>query len=136
MITMQAIKANMTQGLNHGSYVETCDNSGAKLLKIISVKRSKTRKGRSPSAGVGDLVMAAVKKGQPAMRKQVVFAVIVRQKKEYKRPDGMRVKFEDNAAVVLKDEKGNPKGTIFKGPVAKEAASRYPGVAKVAGMIL
>ena len=75
---MQAIKANVTKGLNHGSNVETCDNSGAKIIRIISVKGSKTRKGRAPSAGVGDLVLASVKKGQPAMRKQVVFAVIVR----------------------------------------------------------
>ena len=133
---MQAIKAQVTKGLNHGSYVETCDNSGAKLLKIISVKGAKTRKGRAPSAGVGDLVLAAVQKGQPAMRKQVVHAVIVRQKKEFRRPDGTRVKYEDNAAVVLKDDKGNPKGTIFKGPISKEAASRYPGIAKVATMIL
>ncbi len=133
---MQPIKAKVTKALNHGSYIETCDNSGAKLLRIISVKGSKTRKGRSPRAGVGDLILASVKKGQPSMRKQVVFAVIVRQKKEYRRPDGTRIKFEDNAAVVLKDDKGNPKGTIFKGPIAKEAANRWPGVAKVANIIV
>ncbi len=133
---MQPIKAKVTKALNHGSYIETCDNSGAKLLKVISVKGSKTRKGRSPRAGVGDLILASVKKGQPSMRKQVVFAVIVRQKKEYRRPDGTRIKFEDNAAVVLKDDKGNPKGTIFKGPIAKEAANRWPGIAKVANIIV
>ena len=48
----------------------------------------------------------------------------------------MRVKFEDNAAVVLKDEKGNPKGTIFKGPIAKEATERWPGIAKVAKIVV
>jgi large subunit ribosomal protein L14 len=133
---MKAIKANVTNGLQVGSYVETCDNSGAKILKITGVKRKKTVKGRIPGAGVGDMVVAAVKKGRPDMRKTVVYAVIVRQKKEYKRPDGTRVMFEDNAAVVLKDEKGNPKGTIFKGPVAKEAAGKFPGVAKVANIIL
>ena len=70
------------------------------------------------------------------MRKTVVPAIIVRQRKEFRRPDGIRVRFEDNAAVVLKDEKGNPKGTIFKGPIAKEVADRWPAVAKVASMIL
>lgn len=70
------------------------------------------------------------------MRKTTVLAVIVRQKKEYRRPDGMRIKFEDNAAVVLKDDKGNPKGTIFKGPIAREAAERYPGIAKIATIIV
>lgn len=133
---MQPVKANITRGLPVESLVETCDNSGAKLIKIFTVVGAKTRRGRIAAAGVGDLVMAAVKKGRPEMRKQVVFAIIVRQKKEYRRPDGMRIKFEDNAAVVLKDEKGNPKGTIFKGAIAKEACDRWPAIAKVASIIL
>ena len=133
---MKAIKANMTRGIPVGAYVTTCDNSGAKLLKVFTVVGLKTRKGRMPEAGVGDLVMASVKKGRPDMRKQVVFAIIVRQRRSYRRPDGIRVKFEDNAAVVLKDDKGNPKGTIFKGPLAKEACARWPAVAKVASIIL
>jgi len=116
--------------------VETCDNSGAKVVKVFGVRGHKTGKGRSPAAGVGDMVLAAVKKGSPEMRKQVVFAIIVRQKKEYRRPNGQRIKFADNAVVVLKDEKGNPKGTLIKGAVAKEAADRYPGIAKLANLIL
>ncbi len=133
---MQSRKANVTRGLLAGSWVVTCDNSGAKILKIISFKNRKTTRRRVPFGGVGDLVLAAVKRGKPEMRKQVVFAVIVRQKKEYRRSDGMRIKFEDNAAVVLKDDKGNPKGTILKGPIAKEAAGRWPGVAKIASVII
>ena len=133
---MKPIKATVTKGLNMGSYLETCDNSGAKLLKIVCVVGAKTVKGRFPAAGVGSLVQAAVKKGKPDMRKQVVFAVIVRQRKEYRRPNGVRIKFEDNAAVVLKDDKGNPKGTIFKGPIAKEACERWPGISKIASIII
>ncbi len=133
---MKAIKANVTNGLQVGSYIDTCDNSGAKVLKITGVKRKKTVKGRIPGAGVGDMIVASVKKGRPDMRKTVVFAIIVRQRKEYRRPDGVRVSFEDNAAVVLKDDKGNPKGTIFKGPIAKESANKWPAVAKVANMVL
>jgi large subunit ribosomal protein L14 len=133
---MKAINATVTKALPMGSEVDTCDNSGAKVLRIFSVKGHKTHKGQSPAAGIGDLVQASVVKGKPDMRKQVVFAIIVRQKREYKRPDGTRIKFEDNAAVVLKDEKGNPKGTIFKGPIAKEATGRWPGVAKVASVIV
>ena len=133
---MRANKAKVTRALQNGSLIATCDNSGAKIIRVVSIKNVKTSKKRTPSCGVGDLVLAAVKKGKPEMRKQVVFAVIVRQKKEYRRPDGMRVRFEDNAAVVLKDDKGNPKGTIFKGPIAKEAAARWPGVSKVASIIL
>jgi len=133
---MKAIKAKITKVLLVGSMVSICDNSGAKIIKIIAVKRMKTVKRRVPSAGVGDLVMASVKKGRPDIRKQVVFAVIVRQKHEYRRPDGTRIKFEDNAAVVLKDDKGNPKGTIFKGPIAKEACERWPGISKISSIIV
>ena len=133
---MKAVKAKVVKGLPVGANVPTCDNSGAKVIEIISVKGYKGVKRRKPTAGVGDIVRAAVKKGRPDMMKQMVYAVIVRQKKEYRRPNGMRIKFEDNAAVVLKDEKGNPKGTIFKGPIAKEATEKWPGVAKVASIII
>ena len=133
---MKAIKANVTKALPHGAIIDTCDNSGAKVLKIFGVKGAKTTKGRMITARVGDIVQASVIKGKPDMRKTVVMAVIVRQRKEYKRLDGTRVKFEDNAAVVVKDVKGNPKGTIFKGPIAKEACERWPGIAKIANIII
>ncbi len=133
---MKAVKARIPRALPMGCSVSTCDNSGAKILRLISVKGLKTVKGRKPAARVGDLVLASVTKGRPDIRKQVVFATIVRQRKEYRRPNGERIKFEDNAAVVLKDEEGNPKGTIFKGAIAKEACDKWPGVAKVASIIV
>ncbi|HIG96372.1 TPA: 50S ribosomal protein L14 [Candidatus Woesearchaeota archaeon] len=133
---MQSQKAFVTRALNVGAYLETCDNSGAKIVKLFSVKGSKTVKGRIAAAGVGDLVQVSVKKGKPDVRKKVMFGVIVRQKKEYRRPDGMRIKFQDNSIVILKDDKGNPKGTIFKGPIAKEACDRWPPIAKIASIIV
>jgi len=133
---MKALKAKVTKGLPVEARISICDNSGAKIIKIFSVRGAKTVKGRKPSAGVGDFVMASVKKGNADMLKQVVMAVIVRQRKEYRRPDGMRIKFEDNAAVILKDEKGNPKGTILKGAIAKEACERWPGIARLARIIV
>ena len=133
---MKPLQSKMSNALPVGSQVPTCDNSGAKVIKIFAVLNKNTVKGRKPSAGIGDLCMASVKKGRPEMRKQVVHAVLVRQKKEFRRSDGTRVKFEDNAAVVLKDDKGNPKGTSFKGPIAKEACERWPGIAKLAGIIV
>ena len=133
---MQPIKSRITRALPVYSKIETCDNSGAKIIKIFTVIGQKTVKGRISSAGVGDLVMASVQTGKSDMRKQVVFAVIVRQKKEFRRADGTRIKFEDNAAVVLKDDKGNPKGTIFKGAIAKEACERWPGIAKIASIVV
>jgi large subunit ribosomal protein L14 len=133
---MKSVKATVSEGLFHCSLVPCCDNSGAKIIKVITFKRSKTIKGQIPGGGVGDMCIAAVVKGKPDMRKQVVFAVIVRQKKEYRRPDGMRVKFEDNAAVVLKDDKGNPKGTMIKGAIAKEVSIRWPAISKIASIIV
>jgi large subunit ribosomal protein L14 len=133
---MLALNSKPGRPLPVGAYVDACDNSGAKIIRINAVKGSKTVKGRLSAAGVGDIVIASVKKGKPDMRKKVVHAIIVRQKKEIRRADGTRIKFEDNAAVVLKDEKGNPKGTLIKGPVAKEAAARWPGVSKLASIIV
>jgi len=133
---MKALTAKVTKSLPHRAKIPTCDNSGAKILRLISVKGAKTVKGRYPTSRVGDLVLASVIKGSPQMRKQVVSAIIVRQKQPYRRPDGTRVCFESNAAVVLKDDKGTPKGTIFKGPIAKEAAERWPRIAKIASIVL
>lgn len=133
---MKGVKARLTRGLPHTANVFACDNSGARILRIISVKNAKTVKGRKPSASVGDYVMCSVVEGKPEMRKQVVAAIIVRQRMPYRRLDGVRIRFEDNAAVVIKDEMGNPKGTMIKGPIAKEAADRWPLVAKIAGMIV
>jgi len=133
---MKPIKARIPRALPIGTTMDTCDNSGAKRIKVFNIKNLKTVKGRKPAARIGDLVQASVIKGKPDMRKQVVFAVIVRQKKEYRRPDGTRIKFEDNSAVIVKDEQGNPKGTIFKGPIAKEVTERWPGIAKLAKIIV
>lgn len=133
---MKAITGKVTKALNVGAVISTCDNSGAKTIQIISVKGFRGIKGRMAAAGCGDLITAAVLTGKTDMRNKVVQAIVVRQKKEFRRADGMRVCFEDNSAVVLKDEKGNPKGTMVKGPIAKEAALRYPAIAKIANIIL
>ena len=133
---MKAIKSSTTRGLPVGATMGTCDNSGAKLVQIIGVRGLKTVKGRLQSAAIGDMVAVRVIKGKPDVRNKVALAVVVRQRKEYKRNTGMRVKFQENAVVLLKDDKGNPKGTIFKGPIAKEAAERFPGIAKVANIIV
>lgn len=133
---MKTLRSKLTYGLQKGSRVPTCDNSGAKIVRIISVFKHNTTKGRNPECGVGDLINCSVVNGSQDMLKQVVFAVIVRQKKEWRRPDGMRIKFEDNAVVVLKDDKGNPKGTILKGAIAKEVAERWPSIAKLANILV
>ena len=133
---MKAIKASVIRCLPHGANLVVCDNSGAKILRVMSVKNLKTVKGKASAAGVGDYITGAVQKGNLEMRKQVVNAVVVRQKKEYRRADGTRIKFEDNAVVIVKDEFATPKGTMLKGVVAKEAVDRWPAIAKIATVIV
>lgn len=132
---MKAISAKITPGLNLGAVLVVADNSGGKIAKLVSVKRGKSTKGRQSSAKVADMVKVSIRKGVPDMRRKTFDAIIVRQKKSYRRKDGERVAFEDNAVAILKDEKGNPKGTQIKGPVAKEVMERWPHVAKIASMV-
>lgn len=132
---MKAIKRNKTRGLPIGAEVEVVDNSGAKMVKIISVKGYKTIKRMLECGGVGDMATAHVIKGKPEMKHTVVKCVIVRQKQEYKRPDGTTIKFQSNGVVVLKDDKGVPKGTIIKGVIGREVGERFPAVARIANVI-
>jgi large subunit ribosomal protein L14 len=134
---MKAMKRSNTRGLPIGARVPVVDNSGAKEARIISVKGYKTVKRMLECGGVGDLVTAHVTKGKPEMKHTVVKCVIVRQKQEFKRPDGTTIKFESNGLVVLKDEKSaSPKGTIVKGAVAKEVGERFPAVARLANIMV
>ena len=133
---MKAIKAKIARALPFGAQLDAVDNSGAKLIRLFNVYKIKSVKGRMTAGGVGDLIMANVLKGKPDMKKKKVLAVIIRQKKAFRRRDGSRDKFEDNAAVVVKDNKGNPQGTLIKGPVAKEVCERWPGIAKIASIIV
>ena len=132
---MKAIRSNIPRALNAGARIDCVDNTGAKVLQIISVKKYRGVQNRYPRAGVGDICVVSVKKGTPEMRKQIFLAVVVRQKKEIRRPDGIRLTFEDNA-MVLVDESGIPKGTDIKGPVAREVAERFPKVGTTASIVV
>ncbi len=133
---MKAVKSRITKGLQKDSRIEVCDNSGAKIIKITLVIGHKGVRRRYPTCGVSDLILGSVVSGKPEMKKQVVPAVIVRQKMAYRRADGTRIVFAENAAVVLKDDKGNPKGTLIKGPIAKEVVERWPQIGKIASMVV
>ncbi len=131
---MKAVSAKITPGLNLGAVLVAADNSGAKLVRLVSVKRGKGTKGRQGSARIADLVKVSVRKGLPDMKGKVFDAVIIRQKKSYRRLSGERIAFEDNAVALVKDDKGNPQGTQIKGPVAREVMERWPSVAKIASI--
>jgi large subunit ribosomal protein L14 len=132
---MKPMSASVSRPLQAGSYIKSADNSGASLLQIITVKNYHGVKGRSPKCGIGSLIVAAVKVGDPKIKHEVVQAIIVRQKKEFRRKNGIRVKFEDNAAVLV-NEKGEPRGTKIKGPIAKEVVERFSMIGKIATMVL
>ena len=100
------------------SYLKVADNTGAKEIKCIRVLGGSTRK----FGNIGDVIVASVRKAQPGgtvKKGEVVKAVIVRSAKGVRRADGSYVRFDENAAVLIKDDK-NPRGTRIFGPVARE----------------
>jgi large subunit ribosomal protein L23e len=115
--------------------VNCADNTGAKSLMIISVYGIKGVLCRLPSACPGDLVMASCKKGKPELRKKVHPAVVVRQRKTWRRKEGQYIYFEDNAAVIV-NNKGEMKGSAISGPTAKEAADLWPRIASNSSSIV
>ena len=132
---MKPISASIVRALPVGAYIKCADNTGATLLQIIAVKGYKGVARRKPAAGIADVVVCTVKDGDEKMRHQIVTCAIVRQRKEYRRANGMRIKFEDNAAVVI-NELGERKGTRIKGPIAKEVVERFSAIGKIASIIV
>lgn len=132
---MKGLGSKVTKGLSVGSRMVCADNSGAKIVQVIGVKGARSKRSMYPKIGVSDIVIVAVKKGTPEMKKKVVKAVIVRQKKEFRRPSGMRIQFEDNAAVLI-DDQGLPVGTEIKGAVSREVSDRFPKVAAIAAAVV
>jgi len=132
---VEEFRPYVTRSLPVGAQIICADNSGAKILEIIMVTKTKTRVSRLPAAAVGDYVNVVVKKGPAELRKQVHGAIIVRQKYAVRRLNGVRVTFEDNAAVLSTPE-GEMKGTVIKGPVATEAAEKWPRLANLASMVV
>jgi large subunit ribosomal protein L14 len=128
---MKGLAAHITKSLQVGSTLWCDDNTGAKVLQIVGVKGYKGTRRDVPKAGIGNIVICSVKKGKPEIRKKIVKALIIRQRKAYRRRSGVWIKFEDNAAVLI-DDTGLPRGTEIKGIVAKEVAERFAKVATLA----
>lgn len=132
---MKAISSSASRGINVDSIINCADNSGSKTLNVIAVKVYKGTKRKKPAAAIGDLIVCSTVKGDVKKRHEIALAVIIRQKKEYRRASGMRIKFEDNAAVIVND-RGEPVGTEIKGPVAREAVERFSAIGKIASQIV
>jgi len=133
---MKGVAARLTKGLNLGSNCLASDNSGARIVRIVGLKGMKVKRGRQQYVKLGDFIKVSVRKGDPKLKGEIFDAVVIRQVKPFQRHTGERVAFMDNAVCLLKDDKGNPKGTQIKGPIAREVAERYPFVAKIAKFIL
>merc|ERR1719261_131971 len=128
-------KFRMSLGMSVAGVMNCADNSGAKNLYIMSVVGIGARLNRLPAGASGDMVMATVKKGKPDLRKKVTPAVIIRQRKAFRRLDGTYIYFEDNAGVIV-NQKGEMKGTAISGPVAKECADLWVRIASAASTIV
>ena len=117
------------------SRLDVADNSGARMATMIGV----IGKGTATSARVGDVIVASVKQALPntgVKKGDVVRAVIVRTAKEYGRPDGSHIRFDENAAVLITPQ-GSPRGTRIFGPVARELRERnYMKIVSLAPEVL
>ena len=133
---MKAISAKTPKAIQLHTMLNCADNSGAKVLQLIAVKRFKGIKRTLSRAGIGDVIVCTVKKGKENMRHTIVYCVIVRQKKEIRRADGTRVKFFDNAAVIINSKTNDPQGTEIRGVIAKEAIERFSSIGKIASIVV
>lgn len=132
---MKGLPGRQIRGLPVGARIKCVDNTGAKIVQIVSVMKYHGTHRRLPLAGIADLVVVTVKKGTPEMRRQLLNAVIVRQRRPFRRSNGVMLEFEDNAAVITTPT-GEMKGSDIKGPVAREAAERWPRIAAIASIIV
>jgi len=132
---MKGLPGRRTRGIPTGARLVCIDNTGAKIVQVVAVPGYHGTRRRYPSAAIADMLVVTVKKGTPETRKQLMRAVIVRQRRPYRRPEGTMVQFEDNAVVIV-TETGETKGTDIKGPVAREAAERWPRIAATASIIV
>jgi len=128
-------KPKISRGLPTGAVIRCSDNSGARELRVIQVIGYKGRLRRVAAAAIGDMIITSVRKGAPDMRNKIFRAVVVQQRKPFRRKDGVWVQFEDNAAVIMTPE-GEMKGSEIRGPVAREAAERWPRIASAASIIV
>lgn len=130
-----AQRTRTSRGIPVGAIIKCADNSGARALRVIQVTGYKGRLRRVPAAGVGDMLTISVRRGTPDMRRKIFPAVLIRQRKPYRRNDGIWVQFEDNAAVVMTPE-GDMRGSEIRGPVSKEAAEIWTRIASAASIIV
>lgn len=133
---MKGLSTRISRNLIPSSVLVCADNSGAKTLMIINrLGKGGNTKGRYSCSGIGDIVIASVKSGTPQYIKKKVRVVIIRQKSPIRRANGMRIRFEDNAGILVTDT-NLAVGTEVKGAMAREIVERYVKLAGIASRVV
>ena len=117
--------------IQHRTMLKVADNTGAKVIQCIRVLGGSARR----YAQLGDVIVGTVKEAEPrrqVKKHDIVYAVIIRQKKPYRRKDGSYIRFDDNAVVILEGKTKEPKGGRIVGPVARELKEK--GFEKIAAL--
>ncbi len=134
---MRGLATHITRTIVPMSVINCADNSGALKFRMINKRGKGHRHGRLAAAGIGDMITASVIKGSPNYLKKPVLVVIVRQKAPIRRANGMRIRFEDNAGVMVDDSKFHlPIGTEVKGAMAREVVEINVKLAGIAPKII
>ena len=132
---MRGLSTKVSKTLVPMSTLTCADNSGAMMFRIINKLGKGHRHGRLAAAGLCDIVIASVIKGTPTYLKKPVRVVIIRQKAPIRRSNGMRVRFEDNAGIMISED-NLAIGTEVKGAMAREVVERFVKVAGIAARIV
>lgn len=133
---MKGLSTKISRVMVPGTVLRCADNSGARTLMIINrIGKGGGRKGRYSRSGLGDVVIASVKSGTPQYVKKKVRVMIIRQKSPIRRSNGMRVRFEDNAGILV-TESNLAVGTEVKGAMAREIIERYVKLAGIASRVI
>lgn len=134
---MKGISSKVMKTLVPGAVLTCADNSGAYEFRMIHIigKGGGGKHGKLAAVGVGDIVSVSVRKGTATYLKKPVRVVVIRQKAPIRRSNGMRVRFEDNAAIMVNEE-NLPIGTEVKGAIAREVVERFVKVGGIASRIV
>jgi large subunit ribosomal protein L14 len=132
---MRGVSSKITKTLIPMTLLTCADNSGAIQFKIINKLGKGHRHGRLAAAGLCDIVIASVIKGNSTYLKKPVRVLIIRQRASIRRANGMRVRFEDNAGIMI-GEDNLPIGTEIKGAMAREIAERFLKVSGIASRLV
>ncbi len=133
---MKGLSSHIVKTLVPGAVLTCADNSGAYEFRMIHIiGKTGGRHGKMTAAGIGDLISASVRKGTATYLKKPVRVVVIRQKAPFRRANGMRIKFEDNAGIMVGDD-NLPVGTEVKGAMAREVVERFIKIAGVASRIV